>query len=85
MESYGHWGEEAVSFIDDIAREAASHMNGPAIKLAAKLKNRWWQMLSCALQRGNAGLIESRISANKESSSTPVTDILYGVGNVNSV
>ena len=31
--------------------------------------NRWWQILSCTLQRGNVGMLDSRTAGRTESSS----------------
>lgn len=81
VESYGAWGEEAITLIHELAVEAASRKTGPARPLVAAFKRQWWQKLSCALQKGNVGLIESRVSFSsdqEESSSSCVHDLLNG-------
>ena len=69
VESYGAWGEDTVSFLRTLANERATHLHGNKSNLVACMLNRWWQILSCTLQRGNVGMLDSRTAGRTESSS----------------
>jgi len=62
FETYGRIGETARSFVKNLINQLISRMTngGRDLGLQNKLYYIWWSTLSCALQKGNSGIVNYR-------------------------
>ena len=72
FETYGRIGETARKFVKNLIDQLIARMTngGRDLGLQNKLYYIWWSTLSCALQKGNSGIVNYRffnISNSKHS------------------
>ena len=62
FETYGRIGETARKFVKNLITQLFARMTngGQDLGLQNKLKYIWWSTLSCALQKGNSGIVNYR-------------------------